>query len=396
MTVQRLDLDRWARQLSALSRRKTWRGAVATARALAGALLRPETYDGAIAFVRKRVRRRHFMAAGTAVALLAVAAALAPRQAPPGLRSAPKTSATLRLNGPVSPALSGLVLAARAGLFEREGILVEFMPAAEPEAATVGAVASGADTIGLAWADDFLTARGRGQPVVAFAGGYLESPIVFYVQDSSGIRMARDFAGKRVGTQAGRHSALVYEALMQKLELPRNRMQEVAVGSDPAPFLGGAVDVWPGSIADAWTLRQHGKSFDIITPINFGIHLPGTVYVASEKTLRDDPAVIRGFLRALIGGWELAYGDPDRSIPLIVSYDEFTLTPERVRAELDLQREYLKPLAMRFGEFNAAQWRSLRDLLLTQKMLAEPVDLTTAVTYDFLREAYRRPGAYAK
>jgi hypothetical protein len=51
---------------------------------------------------------------------------------------------------------------------------------------------------------------------------------------------------------------------------------------------------------------------------------------------------------------------------------------------------------MRFAEFNQGQWRSLRDVLLIQKRMADPVDLSTAVTYDFLREVYRKPLSYAK
>jgi ABC-type nitrate/sulfonate/bicarbonate transport system substrate-binding protein len=167
-------------------------------------------------------------------------------------------------------------------------------------------------------------------------------------------------------------------------------------GADPAPLVGGEVHVWPGVIADAWALRQRNFAFAIVAPINFGIHIPGIVYLATEKTLRERPALIRKFLRALIAGWELAYADTAASIPLIASFDERALSPDRLRFELDLQREYVRPLAMRFAEFNQGRWRSLRDVLLIQKRMADPVDLSTAVTYDFLREVYRKPLAYAK
>jgi ABC-type nitrate/sulfonate/bicarbonate transport system substrate-binding protein len=350
----------------------------------------------AIALVRPHVTRtRAVLAAAVLVALIVGGIVLLPqrRAAAPVAPGPPHVS--LRQDGPIAPSLAGLVVAARAGLFEREGLLVEFMPGG-PEADPIEKVASGADTIGLVAADRFLVARGKGSPIVAFAAGYLESPTVFYLPEASGIRTPRDFPGRRVGYQAGTHTALVYEALMAKLELPRNRMQEVAVGADPAPLLEGKVDVWPGSIGQAWTLRQRNFAYAVIAPINFGIHMPGTVYFATEKTLRDHPALIRQFVRALIAGWNQVYADPAASIPLIASYDEWKLTPDRLRFELDQQREFIRPLAMRFAEFNQTQWRALREILLRQKLMAESVDLSTAVSYEFLREAYRKPGSYAK
>jgi ABC-type nitrate/sulfonate/bicarbonate transport system substrate-binding protein len=353
------------------------------------AMLRPGPIGQAIAFVPAQ--------AGGAAAMLttffAAAVILPPLEALASTAAMPSTS--LRLDGPITPGLSGLVVATRAGLFERAGFLVELIPGG-PDADAIGSVARGTAMIGLARADNFLVARSKGIPIVSFAAGYLESPAVFFVAKNSGIRTVRDFAGKRVGYRRGSQAAVVYEALMAKLEIPRNRIQEVAVGSDPAPLIGGKVDVWPGSIEEAAVLRQQNFEYAVIAPINFGIHVPGTVYFATEKTLRDNPALIRGFVRALIAGWELAYADPEKSIPLIVSHDPFSLTPDRVRADLDLQREFMRPLAMRFAEFNQTQWRALREILLRHKLMIESVDLSTAVTYEFLREAYRKPTNFAK
>ena len=62
-----------------------------------------------------------------------------------------------------------------------------------------------------------------------------------------------------------------------------------------------------------------------------------------------------------------------------------------MRFGLDRQREYLRPLASRFGELDEGQWRALQDLLFGQRLLDRRVDLAKAVTAEFLRDAYRRP-----
>src|SRR5436189_237850 len=71
------------------------------------------------------------------------------------------------------------------------------------EADPIKLVASGSDTFGVAGADSFLLAREKGVPIVAFAAGYIETPVVFYTRADSGITSPKDFVAKRVGYQAG-------------------------------------------------------------------------------------------------------------------------------------------------------------------------------------------------
>jgi hypothetical protein len=59
-------------------------------------------------------------------------------------------------------------------------------------------------------------------------------------------------------------------------------------------LLNGEVDVWASSIiASARELEQAGIRYKIIKAANYGIHVPGIVYFASEATIRDRPDVVR-------------------------------------------------------------------------------------------------------
>jgi ABC-type nitrate/sulfonate/bicarbonate transport system substrate-binding protein len=301
-------------------------------------------------------------------------------------------SASVRLDGPFDPSFAGEMVAERAGLFAGENLRIELRLGA-PEADPIPRVSSGDDTIGIVGAERFLLARGAGMPLVAFAAAYLESPVLLYARETSGIRTPYDFAGKRIGHRAGGDTAIIYDAMMAKLQLPRGETREIPAGLDLAPLLRDEIDVWPGHVgAEAYALTQAGVAANVISPASYGVHVPGTVYFASEKTLRDNPSLVRRFLRAVIAGWQLAYDDDAASVPLIASFDPGTLTPDLVRFALAQQREFLRPLGARFGEFDDTHWRSLQDILVQQKLLKEPMDLSRAVTYDFLRDAYRRLG----
>jgi hypothetical protein len=63
---------------------------------------------------------------------------------------------------------------------------------------------------------------------------------------------------------------------------------------------------------------------------------------------------------------------------------------------MERQRSLLRPLAARFGEFERKQWRQTEDILVATQILAEPIDLSTAVDFDPQREAYRRTGALTR
>ncbi len=306
---------------------------------------------------------------------------------------------SLRLNGPFDSSFAGEMVAARAGLFEREGLHIELKPGGV-EADPIDLVAIGADAIGVVGADRFLLARGKGVPIVAFAAGYLESPIVFFVLNQSGIHTPRDFIGKRVHYQTEQDTAIIYNALMTRLRLPRINVHETSAGTDISSLINGKVDIWSGHIArdarESYRLQQQGIRYNIIRPADYGIHVPGTVYFTTEKTIRDHPALIRQFLRAVIAGWELVYADYAKSVPLIAAFDEKTLTLELVRFALEQQRDFIRPPNMRFAEFDDTRWKLLRDILLQQQLINNSIDMSKAVTFDFLREAYRKSISFGK
>ena len=112
------------------------------------------------------------------------------------------------------------------------------------------------------------------------------------------------------------------------------------------------------------------------------------MYFTTERTIRDHPDLVRRFLRAVIAGWELTYSDKHRSVPMIVAYDAAALSPEMVSFQLEQQRGELRPSGARIGDFDETQWQLLQGILIQQRSFKDPIDLASAITFDFLRDAY--------
>jgi ABC-type nitrate/sulfonate/bicarbonate transport system substrate-binding protein len=301
------------------------------------------------------------------------------------------TPVSLRLKWVFDPGFAGEMVAARGGFFRQRGIDVTLRPGGF-EADPIRLVASGADDFGVAGADAFLLARSRGVPIVAVAAGYLESPVVFYAKQESGIRRPEDFAQRRVGIQGGQDTETVYAAMMRKAGVDRSRIREVPVKFDLGPFLAGQVDVWPGYAAtQSYILRQRGIPFVTIIPREFGIQYLGTVYFTTEKMIAEHPEHVGAFVGGLIDGWNYTYSQPDSAIPLISAYDRAAMPEELVRANLQDQRPFILPNGARYAEFDMADWQALQQVLLQEGLLSRPVNLDSAVTIRFLDRHYQRP-----
>ena len=275
------------------------------------------------------------------------------------------------------------------GLFARDGLNVQIVPGT-PDDGPLRSVSAGSQAIGVVGAEQFLEGRARGLPIIAFAAAYLETPVVFYARAASAITAPRDFVGKRVGYRPGSDTQIIYQALLDRQSISRAGVKEVRVDADPGPFTADDVDVWPGHVGtDAYALMQRNIDYSTIAPADYGIHVPGTVYFATQDLARDNPDLIRRFLHAVVAGWQTTYADEGQAVAQIAAYDPTTLTPAFVRFKLDRQRQLLRPFGARFGEFADTHWRDLQQILLRQRLIAAPVDLSQAVTSDFLADVYR-------
>ena len=339
--------------------------------------------------------RRSALKFGAAAAFAAVAgrAALAIERASRVAAVEGGGSFVVCLGAPLDASDAGLIVARSAGLFERAGLDVE-LRSLPSDAQAIAAVTAGFGKVGLVAAESFLRARAGGVAVTSFAAGLIESQVRFYALAAAGIRTPLDLVGKRVAYAPGGESATLYEAMLARLAIPRSRLTEIEMDGGPAALVDGVVDLAPLDEAGEWGLIEKGARYTTLNPADFGVHMLGQVYFASEASVRDDRDRLDGFLKSLIAGWERIYDDRVASATEIAR--TLGQTPERVQASLDRLRQLLRPMAARYGEFEREQWRQTEDLLMARQVLVAPLDLSAAVDFAFLREAYRHSGGVAR
>lgn len=323
------------------------------------------------------------------MAVLAAAGLLSPICSSVFSQERPKDAIVLSWPWQPDIGMAGVELARVDGAFERDGIDLQ-LKSGVSEADAVQSVVSTPNAIAMISASHFLRARADGAPIVAFAAGALDNGAVFYVAADSRIRTPADFVGKSVGYESGDDTAAIYDIMLNRARLSRASIKEVPV-SRIRPFSTSGIDVWPGYAGrTSIQLMAASTPFRMLKPADFGAHLLGTVYVTSEATISGRPELMRRFLNVLIESWDNSLGNLAASVPRVMQAIAPGLDRASVELLLNEEREILRPTGDRIGEFNQGRWADTQNQLVQLRLLKTPLDLSRAVTFDLLKDVYRR------
>lgn len=349
---------------------------------------------------RTRSRGKRTLAIGLAVLALigTVLLVLRPDMAPVRAPTAPTNAAVkLLLDGRYGARFAGELSASRQNYFSSRLELV-----ARPDPDFVQTVAR-QHAMGVTSGQKFLLATWRGVPVTAFAASFLDTSVAIFTLESSGLRRPADLVGKRVGYRKASEGDVVLDAMMAQLGLPRSQITKVpdrdsfeALRAREVDAIIAPIDEQPDPSSSTFT------KLNVIKPQDYGIHIPGLVYFASNALVHEQPSMIADVLQGLIRGWQFTYSDYARSVPILAGAGPAALNPERLKFELQQQRSLVMPTGGRIGDYDESRWRTLRDILLFAKLGEEDVPLAQTVNYQFLRDVYRRspdlaaPGAWSE
>ncbi len=349
---------------------------------------------------RTRSSGKRILAIGLAALALAGTGLLLLRPDAAPVRAPTRPTAVavkLLLDGPIGARFAGELAASRQNYFSSR---IEL--AAQPDPDFVQTVAR-QHAIGVTSGHKFLLATWRGVPVTAFAASFLDTSIAIFTLESSGLRRPADLVGKRVGYRRASEGDVVFDAMMAQLGLPRSQISKVADRDSFDALRAGEVDAILAAIdAQPDPTSSAFVKLNVIKPQDYGIHVPGLVYFASNTLVHEQPSMIADVLQGLIRGWQFTYADYARSVPVLAGAGSGSPNPERLKFELQQQRPLVLPTGGRIGDYDESRWRTLRDILLFAKLGEEDVPLAQTVNYQFLRDVYRRspdlaaPGAWSE
>lgn len=323
---------------------------------------------------RSLLRLVAFATALVLVVVLIVAAVAYLRSREP--EPAPLTPVTLFMSYIPSVQFAHVYVAAERGYFADEGIDIRFENGFN-EADGVERLASGDLKFGLISGEQVILARAQGRPVVYVYEWYEHYPVGIVAPQGSGIAAPSDLAGKVVGIpgpQGASYTGL--RALLKAGGLTEDDLAELrSIGfTAPENVCEGAVDASVVYIAnEPLTIEQQCFPVDVMRAADYA-PLVANGLVTNEQTIREQPGLVRGMVRAIDRGVADVIADPDAAFQIAVE----KYVPDLPAEQYETQRQVLDNSIALWdgtgGHTTLDKWQTTQDLLIEMGLLAAPLD----------------------
>jgi NitT/TauT family transport system substrate-binding protein len=307
----------------------------------------------------------------------------------PVAAAAPATPVTVQLAWVHSSEYSGFYVAKEKGYYTNENLAVTFN--ALGDTSPIDLVAEGKADFGITSADNLLSARAKGAPVVAIATIFQRSPVAFISLAKNNITGPQDLIGKKVLVHFEGTTGLVYNALLASQGIDPAKVEGVPrTDFSNQPLLDGQVDVMDAFITNQPVqLAQAGHQVNAILASDYGIDVYANIIFTSEATIANKPELIERFLRATIQGMQSALQDPKGAVALAVAQNS-DLSLEAETESMNRSLPLLNPAGGQPGMMRAEDWEITHQILLDQGILSKPLDLKAAYNLSFLEKVHSK------
>lgn len=279
---------------------------------------------------------------------------------------------------------TGVYAARELGYYQEQGLDVEIIPS---EGGAAQLIAADKADFGFSYQEEVTIARTKGLPVKALAGVIQHNTSGFASPVEKEIKNPRDFEGKRYGGWGSPAEEAMLKALMNQAGADFGKVEMINIGS--ADFFASVKkDVDFTWIFWGWTgiesevrgvplnfipLRDYHDALDFYTP----------VLIAGEKTIKNDPDLVKGFMKATAKGYAYCIENPEKAGRILLKSVPELNSDLVIKSQQYLAKEYRSD-AKRWGEMSEERWKKYADWMYTQKLIEKPLHSKKAFTNEFL------------
>jgi len=332
------------------------------------------------------------------IGLLALSATWVLSGANPGFAA---TALTIQLGVP-SPdiAYSDIYVAQQQGFFKDEGLDVEARTTSGGPLALQIASSGGADLAGASF-EPFLSGYAQGLRGKFIFQKYDELIYYIAVPVNSGIETVSDLKGKRIGVTNMASVAIPIAKSMLKqagVAITPDMFLPVGLGNTALVALKNgvvqALAMWNSAFA---SLEQTGMRFRFFHHPTAG-HIGNGGYFASDKTMKEKPDAIVGFLKAVVRAHVAIRANPDLAIQAfwtVYPAGKIGATPDEQRQNAMNQLKTMgiffdKGPADQIGRFDLDSVGRYLAVMKEEGVMTSDLKPADVVTNDFIAKAQAR------
>jgi NitT/TauT family transport system substrate-binding protein len=215
------------------------------------------------------------------------------------------------------------------GYYKEEGLDVSFVPA-KGTAAAIQNVDSGIAQIGFVDVASLVVARANGSAVKVVSVIYQKAPYcLFSLDPGANVTKISDLVGLKVGSNAGSFIPSIAKALMRKNGLDPNKLLVESI--EPAARIAmlvtdkiPAIDFFNISRPALERAAKEAKNAQVRTFLfaDHGLDLYSNGIGATETYLKENPEVVKAFVRATLRGYQYTFKHFEESAEIIQKYSK--------------------------------------------------------------------------
>jgi NitT/TauT family transport system substrate-binding protein len=277
-----------------------------------------------------------------------------------------------------------LYVAIEKGYFAKEGINLTLDYSFETDA--VALLGANELQFAIASGEQVLLARYQDLPVVYVTAWYQKYPVAVASKSGKGLLKPEDLRGKVIGVPV--LSGASYIGLRAILEAGGLSEDDVSLGvigfSQVEMLATDRVDAVVVYVAnEPVVLESQGYPTDLIRVDDY-LTLVSNGLVTNEKTLAEEPELVKSMIRALLHGISDVIADPDEAYQISTKYVETLAQADETVQKQVLARSIELWQGASLGKSDPVAWNNMLAILVKMGMVPGDMDVTRAFTNDFL------------
>jgi len=271
---------------------------------------------------------------------------------------------------------AGFYMAKEKGFYAAAGLEVDILPYSIGETDVVAKVMSGEAQYGINYSS-LVYDYHRGQPVVALAAIFQDSPLVLLSLADTGIASPKDLKGRKVMIGGDALNAIPIMALLYSHGVLREDIIKQAHSHDIEDLISRRTDAMTAYISnEPFRMQERGQAYRVFNPRQAGISFYGNLLFSSAAEVQNHPERTSAFVAATLQGWAYAFEHIDETIKLIQTHYN---VQNKSYQSLRYEAQELKKLALKdaipLGSLNLDKLEDIADAYRLMGMKLSPKSL---------------------
>jgi len=285
--------------------------------------------------------------------------------------------------------------AQKMGRYKDAGIDIDF-ETGRGSAASAQKVGAGQSQLGLSDMAGVLLFRGKGADLVGLMNVYANSPQGLYWRKSSGIKTAKDLAGKKIGNPAGDGARTMWPALAKTLGIDPNSVTwvNIAANAKLGALKAGTIDATTSffNLHHVFA-RELGDDMGFLAWKDAGVNPYGNSIIANGKWLSTNKDVAAKFIKITQAAFAECAKKPEPCVQALVEANSGLL----VKNETDNWHLVTMLMSDDTSTKVALGWHDDKRMAEDYKLINEyltiekPYDIKSAYTNEFLDKSLKMP-----